>query len=154
MAALAVAGQITSAEAPKAAAGDADSAKVADADVPAPLVALVLSRPDVKSVNALNGLNVAIDAAQSVVEEEMIRLALALVGATEVQLSFSDAPLGHLINGDAQAAVVKLVSPNAAEAFPEIKGFKVFRVPIYHISQSEYEAIHAPHPENEEVGPK
>jgi hypothetical protein len=154
MAALAVAGQITSAETPKAAPGDdpADGAKVADADIPAPLVALVLSRPDVKSPSALNGTNVAIDAAQSAIEEEMIRLALALVGVTEVQLSVSNAPLDRLVGGDAKAAVVKLVSPDAADAFPEIKGFKVFRVPIFHISQSEYEAIHAPPPKNGTAG--
>ena len=47
------------------------------------------------------------------------------------QLSVADAsPLDRLISGDVQAAVLKLVSPDAAEAFPEIKGFKVLRVPL------------------------
>jgi hypothetical protein len=56
---------------------------------------------------------------------------LETVGATDAQLSVGDgAPLDRLISGDVQAAVVKLVSPDAAEAFPEIKGFKVLRVPL------------------------
>jgi hypothetical protein len=131
MAASAVAEQITNAETPKAPGNDrTDETKAGDAKVSTPLVALLLSRPDVKSAAALNGLNVAIDAAQSAVEQD-IRFALAAVGATEAQLSVSDAsPLDRLISGDVQAAVVKLVSPDAAEAFPDIKGFKVLRVPL------------------------
>ena len=40
-------------------------------------------------------------------------------------------PLDRLFNGDVQAALVKLVSPDAAEAFPEIKGYKVIRIPLF-----------------------
>jgi hypothetical protein len=131
MAALAVAEQITNAETLKAPGNDRTvETKAGDASVSTPLVALLLSRPDVKSAAALKGVNVAIDAAQSGVEQD-IRFALAAVGATEAQLSVSDAsPLDRLISGDVQAAVVKLVSPDAAEAFPDIKGFKVLRVPL------------------------
>ena len=131
MAALAVAGQITNAETPKTQGDDrTNEIKAGDADVSTPLVALLLSRPDVKSAAELKGLNVAIDVTQSAVEQD-IHSALAAVGATEVQLSVSDtSPLDRLISGDVKAAVVKLVSPDAAEAFPDIKGFKVLRVPI------------------------
>jgi hypothetical protein len=131
MAALAVAEQITNAETLKAPGNDRTvETKAGDANVSTSLVALLLSRPDVKSAAALKGVNVAIDAAQSGVEQD-IRFALAAVGATEAQLSVSDAsPLDRLISGDVQAAVVKLVSPDAAEAFPDIKGFKVLRVPL------------------------
>ena len=131
MAALAVAEQITNAETPKAPGNDrADETKAGDVNVSIPLVALLLSRPDVKSVAALKGQNVAIDKAQSAVEQD-IRSALEAVGATDAQLSVGDgASLDRLISGDVQAAVVKLVSPDAAEAFPEIKGFKVLRVPL------------------------
>lgn len=98
--------------------------------LPRPPVALLLSRPDVKSAIALNGLNVAIDKAQSAVEED-IRIALAAAGAADAKLSISDAsPLDRLVSGDVQAAVVKLVSPDAAEALPDIKGFKVLPVPL------------------------
>ena len=133
MAALTVAEQITNAETPKT-ANDADqSASVGDtarAGNVGALVALLISRPDVKSASALNGSKIAIDVAQSGVEED-IRSALTAAGATEIQLSVSDAnPLDQLLSGDAQAAVLKLVSPDAAESFPDIKGFKVLRVPL------------------------
>lgn len=122
MAALAVAVQMTNSGTPEA----PDETKGGDAS--SPLVALLLSRPDVKSASALNGLNVAIDKSQAAIEEDIL-VALAAAGATEVQLSVSDiSPLDRLINGDVQAAVVKLVSPDAAEAFPDIKGFKVLRI--------------------------
>ena len=131
VAALAIAEQITNAETPKAPDNDrTDETKAGDAIAPTPPVALLLSRPDVKSATALNGLNVAIDKAQSAVEED-IRIALAAAGAADAKLSISDAsPLDRLISGDVQAAVMKLVSPDAAEAFPDIKGFKVLRVPL------------------------
>jgi len=34
------------------------------------------------------------------------------------------------VSGDVPAVVLALVSPDAAETFPEIAGFKVFRVPL------------------------
>jgi hypothetical protein len=118
MAALAVAEQITNAERPKAAGDDrTDPTKADDANLSPPrdvgtLVAILISRPEVKSASALKGLNVAIDAAQSR-DEQDISLALAAAGATETQLSFTDAsPLDRIISGDVQAAVVKLVSPS------------------------------------------
>ena len=135
MAALTVAEQITNAETPMT-ANDADqSASDGDPKAARPrnvgaLVALLISRSDVKSASALNGSKIAIDAAQSGAEED-IRSALTAAGATEIQLSVSDAnPLDQLVSGDAQAAVLKLVSPDAAESFPDIKGFKVLRVPL------------------------
>ncbi|MFK4530424.1 hypothetical protein ABIF90_008405 [Bradyrhizobium japonicum] len=131
MAALAIAEQITNTETPNGPGNDrADETKAGDVNVSISLVALLLSRPDVKSVAALRGQNVAIDKAQSAVEQD-IRSALEAVGATDAQLSVGDgALLDRLISGEVQAAVVKLVSPDAAEAFPEIKGFKVLRVPL------------------------
>jgi hypothetical protein len=139
MAALTVAELMTNAEAPKAVGNDgADEIKSAPAgDATAVhsrgvsgLVALLISRPEVKSASVLKGSNVAIDAAQSGNKED-IGLALAAAGATETQLSVSDAsPLDRLVSGDVQAAVLKLVSQDAAEAFPDIKGFKVLRVPL------------------------
>ena len=139
MAALAVAERITKAETPIAEGNhDADESKPASdgngnavpPTDPHPLVALLISRPDLKSVSALQGLNIAIDAAQSSVEED-IRSGLAAAGATDIRLSVGDAdPFDRLISGEVQAAVLERVSPDAAEAFPEIKGFKVLRVPL------------------------
>jgi hypothetical protein len=134
LAALSVAEKITNAELSKALENDrANETKVGDTNVPASgsLVALVLSRPDLKSVSALNGQDVAIDRPESTIETE-IRSALAAMGATEARVSVSSAsPLDRLISGDVQAALVKLVSPDAAKAFPDIKGFKVLRVPLF-----------------------
>src|SRR5262245_48101287 len=135
MAALEVAEQITNAETPKAIGDRTNETRADDANLSPPrdvgtLVAILISRPEVQSASALRGLNVAIDAAQSG-DEQDISLALAAAGATETQLSFTDAsPLHRMISGDVQAAVVKLVSRDAAEAFPDIKGFKVLRVPL------------------------
>jgi hypothetical protein len=139
MAALAVAEIITSVETPKSADNDdtegtratpANGANAAHPKDPGALVVLVISRLDVKSASALNGLSIAIDAAQSAVEEN-IRSSLVAAGAVETQLSVSDAsPLDRLVSGEVPAAVLNLVSPAAADAFPEIKGFKVLRVPL------------------------
>ena len=131
MAALAVAEQLTNAETPGGQVNERkDETKAGDANISTPRVALLIARPDLKSASALKGLNVAIDAGQSAAEQD-IRSALAAVGATDAQLQVSDvSPLDRLISGDVQAAVVKLVSADAADAFPDVKGFKVFRVPL------------------------
>lgn len=134
LAALSVAEQITNAELPRALENDhTGNTKLDDTSVPASghLIGLVLSRPELKSASALNDQDVAIDKAESTIEPD-IRSALAAMGATEARVSVSDtSPLDRLINGDVQAALVKLVSPDAAEAFPEIKGYKVLRVPLF-----------------------
>ena len=139
VAALAVAEQITKAETPKSTGSDgvdgtraasANDANAAPPGNPGALVALLISRSDVKAASALSGLSIAIDAAQSGAEED-IRSALVAAGAAETQLSVSDAsPLDRLVNGEVSAAVLNLVSPDAADAFPEIKGFKVLRLPL------------------------
>jgi hypothetical protein len=38
--------------------------------------------------------------------------------------------LDRVIGGEVPAAVLALVSPEAAEWFPEIPGFRIFRVPL------------------------
>ena len=74
--------------------------------------------------------NVAIDKVESGHEVD-IRLALAAAGAAGAALSTTDvSPIDRVISGDVQAAVLKLVSPEAAEAFPDVKGLKVLRVPL------------------------
>jgi hypothetical protein len=40
------------------------------------------------------------------------------------------AAIDRLRNGEVTAAVLALVSTDAAKAFPEIAGFKIFRVPL------------------------
>jgi hypothetical protein len=132
LAALAVAEQITKAEAPsKLDDAHTTGIRASDADASRPLVALLLSRPDVKSAADLKGLNVAIDVTQPAAVERDIRRALEALGATDVQLSVSDAkPLDRLVGGNVEAEVIRIVSADAAEAFPDIKGFKVLRLPL------------------------
>jgi hypothetical protein len=137
MAALEVAEKMT--EPPKPigtdGAGDMQRPSAGDNSAAAPkdlgaLVVLLISRPDVKSVSALKGSNIAIDAGQSDIQENL-RAALEAAGATETQLSVSDAkPLDRLISGEVQAAALKPVSAGAAEAFPDIRGFRVLRIPL------------------------
>jgi hypothetical protein len=58
-------------------------------------------------------------------------LALMAAGAGEVQ--FSEAKAGaveRLIRGEVPAAVLTLASREAAEGFPDIAGFRTFRVPL------------------------
>jgi hypothetical protein len=138
-AALVVAELISNAQAPKG-VGDDDSDEISPASVDdtsaAPpkqvdaRVALVISRSDVKSASALEGSNITIGTIEPGIEDN-VRSALAAAGAPDTRLSMADAnPMDQLISGDVQAVVLKLVSPDAAEAFPEIKGFKVFRLPL------------------------
>ena len=94
------------------------------------LVALLMTRPDIKSVSDLANKNIAIDARQSA-SNAIVRTAIAAAGATEVQLSEGHtAAIDRLINGEVPAAVLALVSPQAAEWFPEIAGYKILRIPL------------------------
>ena len=59
------------------------------------------------------------------------RTAIVTAGAQGVQLSESQTrPFDRVIGGEVPAAVLALVSADAAEGFPEIPGFRIFRVPL------------------------
>jgi TRAP-type uncharacterized transport system substrate-binding protein len=94
------------------------------------LVAVVMVRPDVKSVAELAGKTVAIDDRYSA-SNGTVRTAIAAAGATEVQLTAGQATaMNRLTNGEVPGAVVALVSPDAVENFPAITGYKMFHVPL------------------------
>ena len=94
------------------------------------MVALVMARPDIKSVADLARKDVAIDEPQRVSSAD-VRTAIAAAGATEVQLSAGQTKaIDRLVAGEVSAAVLTLVSKEAGEWFPEIAGFRVFRVPL------------------------
>jgi hypothetical protein len=98
--------------------------------MPDALVAVVMSRPEIKSVADLAGKNVAIDGKRSG-SANNIRIALVAAGAGEVQVSTGDAKaIDRLVDGEVPAAVLTLVSSDAAKTFPEIAGYKVFRIPL------------------------
>lgn len=94
------------------------------------LVAVVMVRPDVKSVAELAGKIVAIDDRYSA-SNGTVRTAIVAAGAPEVQLSQGQATaMNRLTNGEVPGAVVALLTPEAAETFPAIAGYKTFHVPL------------------------
>jgi TRAP-type uncharacterized transport system substrate-binding protein len=93
-------------------------------------VAIVIARPEIKSVSDLAGRSIAIGNGQSA-STDSVRTAILKAGAAEVQLTENQAmALGRMIGGEVPAAVLTLASPEAAERFPEIAGFKIFRIPL------------------------
>jgi hypothetical protein len=110
--------------------GDAETSAPASPNNPDLLVALLVARPEIKSVSDLTSKIIAIDDRHSA-SNGNIRTAIAAAGAAEVQLSEGQAKaIDRLISGDVPAAVLTLVSAEAAEWFPEIVGFKIFRIPL------------------------
>ena len=94
------------------------------------LVAIVLVRPEIRSVSDLTGKNIAIDD-RYLVSRADVRVAIAAAGGRLVQLSTGNTTaIARLVNGEVSAAVVALVSAVAAEAFPEIPGFRTFHIPL------------------------
>jgi hypothetical protein len=94
------------------------------------LVAVLMARPETKSVSDLTGKTIAIDDRYSA-SNGGVRAAIVAAGATEVQLSEGQTTaINRLVNGEVPAAVLALVSAEAAMGFPEIAGFKTFHIPL------------------------
>ena len=94
------------------------------------VVAVVIVRPEIPSLFALTATNVAIDD-RYLVSIANIGIAIGESGGPVVRLSAGHtAAIDRLVNGEVPAAVLALVSADAAEAFPEIKGFKIFSIPL------------------------
>jgi len=93
------------------------------------LVALVLARPEINSLSDLNNKSIAITEKQSA-SSGRISAALMAAGAAEVQFSeVKSSAIDRLISGEVPAAVV-LASREVANLFPEVEGFRTFRVPL------------------------
>ena len=93
------------------------------------LVALVLTRPEINSLSDLNNKSIAITEKQSA-SSGRVSAALMAAGAAEVQFSEVKASaIERLISGEVPAAVV-LASREVADLFPELEGFRTFRVPL------------------------
>jgi hypothetical protein len=115
--------------------GDAEKSSPASPNNTDLLVAVLMARPEVKSVSDLSSKIIAIDDRYSS-SNGNVRTAIAAAGAAEVQLSEGQATaIDRLANAEAPAAVLTLVSAEAAERFPEIAGFKIFRIPLSPRSQ-------------------
>ena len=110
--------------------GDAEQTRTIASNAEDNMVALVIARSDIKSVADLAGKDVAIDEPQWD-SSGVVRTAIAAAGAAEVQLSPGQTKaVDRLIDGEVPAAVLTLVSKEAGDWFPEIAGFRVFRVPL------------------------
>jgi len=95
------------------------------------LVAVLVTGPDVKLVSDLAGKTIAIDDRYSEQSISRVRTAMAAAGAPEAQLSKGQtAAISRLVGREVPAAVVGLVSANAASRFPEIARFRTFQVPL------------------------
>jgi hypothetical protein len=94
------------------------------------LVAVLMVRPGVREIAELRGRVVAIDE-RYVAAHDKVAAAMALAGASDVQLMQGQSTaINRLTNGEVAAAIVAVVVPDAADAFPEIAGFRIFRVPL------------------------
>jgi hypothetical protein len=94
------------------------------------LVYLLMARPEIKSVSDLTSKIIAIDDRFSA-SNGNVRIAIAAAGAPGVQLSNTQTKaIDRVISGEVPAAVLTVVSPEAAEGFPDIAGFKIFRIPL------------------------
>jgi hypothetical protein len=95
-----------------------------------PLVALLMTRSEISAVSDLADKEVAIEDSQFA-SSESLRIGIAAAGAVDVQLSDSHTKaIDRLLSGEVPAAVLTLVSPEAAAVFPDIAGFKTFRIPL------------------------
>jgi hypothetical protein len=139
MAATAVAERITVAtevSAPEPKANETALPKDTEKSTSAPpadtdrLVAVVMADPEIKSVSDLANKKIAVDDKQSAYSAS-VQTAIAAAGAAEVQMSEGQTKAAErLVGGEVPAAVLALVSPEAAEGFPEIAGFRIFRIPL------------------------
>jgi hypothetical protein len=94
------------------------------------LVAVLMVRPGVRAVSELRGRVVAIDE-RYMAAHDKVSAGMATAGASEVQLMQGQGTaINRLTNGEVAAAIVALVVPEAADAFPEIAGFRIFRIPL------------------------
>jgi hypothetical protein len=107
----------------------AKSASSAALDDPDNLVALVLAGPEINSLSDLNNRDVAITEKQSA-STGRVSAALMAAGAAEVRFSEAkSSAIDRLMNGEVPAAVV-LAPRDVANLFPEVEGFRTFRVPL------------------------
>jgi hypothetical protein len=112
------------------AAAERMSVPTLDASLDA-LVAILVAGHDVKSVADLAGKTIAIDDRYSESSISRVRTAMVAAGAPEVQLSKGQTTaINRLVSKEVPAAVVGLVSANAADSFPELARFRIYRVPL------------------------
>lgn len=124
------AGSKDSADRPSQTLARGDTERTASADDADRLVAVLMVRPEIKSVSDLAGKTIAIDDRYAA-SNGSVRTAIVAAGAPAAQLSEGPTTaINRLVDGEVPAAVLALVSPEAAERFPAIAGFKTFQIPL------------------------
>ncbi len=109
---------------------------LASPNVAEQLIAILLVRPEIKSVSDLANKVVAIDLSRSE-SVPSVRTAIVAAGAAEVQLSTGDAlALTRVVDGEVPAAVVSLASPDEAKMWTGVQGLKILRVPLSPLSEN------------------
>jgi TRAP-type uncharacterized transport system substrate-binding protein len=94
------------------------------------LIALVLARPEIKSLADLAGKRVAIDDRHGS-SNRRVHNALAAAGAAEIQLHDGrNTAIDELVDDRVSTAVLTWAPHDAADAFPSITGFNLFKVPL------------------------
>jgi hypothetical protein len=94
-----------------------------------PRVALVIAKDGVSSIAELAGKIVAID--RSLPQSDAIRTALVAAGAPEVQMSADQTrAIDRMFRNEVPAAILGLVSRDAAKRIPKIEGYQIFPVPL------------------------
>jgi TRAP-type uncharacterized transport system substrate-binding protein len=87
-----------------------------------------MARPEIRSVSDLEGKDVAMDEEYSESRNDIL-VAFVVAGALPDQFSAGQTTaINRLLSGEVPAAVLALVSPDAAEGFPDVAGFKVFQI--------------------------
>jgi hypothetical protein len=110
--------------------GDVETTAPAQSNKTESLVYLLMARPEIKSISDLTSKIIAIDDGFSAYNS--IKVAIAAAGALDVQLSSNQTKaIDRVISGEVPAAVLTVVSQEAAEGFPDIAGFKIFRIPLW-----------------------
>jgi len=95
------------------------------------LVAIVMARPEIRSVSDLDGKDVAMEEEYAESRSDFL-VAFVLAGALPDQFSTGHTTaINRLLNGEVPAAVLALMSTDSAEGFSDIAGFKVFQLPLF-----------------------
>lgn len=110
--------------------GDTKETSAVSPPRPPDLVVLILARADIKSIADLANKDIAIEGKQDQFRDQ-IRTGIVAAGAPMVELRDGNgSAIDRLVSGEQPAAILTLASPEAADGFPEIKGFRTFRIPL------------------------
>ena len=99
-------------------------------------VLIILAQPDVTNLFDLNNKAVVIAGLTSI-SLATVDTALSAAGAGAVQLTQgTKSDIDKLLDGKVSAAIIACVTPERAQSFPEIAGFRLLRVAVNDLSRN------------------